>query len=202
MQEQGSAVCFQLDENFLDEEKPLLRSVQRKKTYKPGRDIGGKYGVKVSYGAGAGLDRGQTDVRLLQFYSAGVLSDEKMLEETDFVADAADEIDKREKQELRRVILQRFAGDPSVSLDFIIRAYAIQKEEGIPLVDAYIKAQEEMQAQPQPPEAGMPEGMPEQPAPQEPGAQQLALQKGETEAGAPPIPGEFSPPPLQQVFVK
>lgn len=205
MQEDSARVMFKLDEDpVLDFDKPLIRNIGRKRTYKPTRDIDGAYWLMVNYGAGAGLDRLNTDVRLLQFYSAGVLSAEKMLAETDFVADAADEMDKREKEEIRRVILQRFAGDPTVNLDFIIMAYKLQKERGISLVDAYVAVMEEqeMSSQQQPEEAA---GMGDQgPEAMEPGAQQEALQKGGTDAaaGAPPIPGSFSPPPLQQVFVK
>lgn len=210
VQEQMAAVMFQLDERWLDHEKPLCRSLGRKKTYVPTRDIDGQTKLRVSYSASGGLDTLNNTVRVLQLYSAGLISDKKALEEIDFVDSAEDMITDRELQEQRRIILQRFEGDPTASLDFLIQVYAYQEENGGTLIDAIVEvnkvmaAQVQQQQQEQAAMAGMQPGM-------EPGAEALALQKGATgveqpaaggAAPTPVVPPSFSPAPLQQVFVK
>jgi len=211
MQERSGNIMFQLDEHFLDFEKPLLQSIQRKKTYLPSRDIAGNHRLFVQYGAGAGLDRMNTDVRILQFYSAGLISAEKALSEVDFVGDARSAYEQRQDDEQERIILQRFAGDPSTSLDLLISALKLRRDNGGTFVDALVLAreQEQLAAQQQQQAAGATAQTGLTGAPAEPGAESAALQKGEQPgpaaggAGAPVAPsGGFSPQPLQQVFVK
>jgi hypothetical protein len=203
MQEQGARVMFALDEAKLDFEKPLFRSSGRKKTYVPSRDIHGHYELQVSYGAGAGLDRMNTDVRLLNYYSAGLIPGRRVLAETDFVDDAESWLEERQDEELERVALQRFAGDPTTSLDFLMTVLALKREEGLDFVEAYTTVMQEMQSQ-QPAAAGAQGGMlsPDQAA--APSQEGLAAGAPATPpaAGGEAIPGQFSPQPLQQVFVK
>lgn len=204
MQEQGARVMFALDEAKLDFEKPLFRSSGKKKTYKPTRDIGGKYMLQVSYGAGAGLDRQATDVRLLNYYSAGLIPGRRVLGETDFVDDPEAWLQERQDEELERVALQRFSGDPTTSLDFLMTVLALKREEGLDFVEAYTTVMQEMASQ-QAPAAGGEQGMLSPSQPMAPGAEGLAAGAEATApqpGGAPAIPGQFSPQPLQQVFVK
>lgn len=196
-------VCYGLDETALNFTKPLLRTVESKRSYNPGTDIAGERYILVEYGAGAGLDRNSTDVRILQYRSAQLISAEKALEETDFVGSPADELNRIELEEQRRIIMQRFEGDPTVPLDVLLQVYQYQRDNGGSLVDAAVAVSamgttfSPTTAQPaaQPGEAPVA-------APAEPGEEQVALEKGGTPSGAPPIPGAFTPPPLQQVFVR
>jgi hypothetical protein len=194
--------CFGIDEKLLNFTKPLLRSVGSKRSYNPGKDIDGKRVLFVEYGAGAGLDRNSTDVRILQYRSASLISAEKALEETDFVSSPADELNRIELEEQRRIIMQRFEGDPTVPLDVLLQVYQYQRDNGGSLVDAAVAVKalgvtmSPTTAQP-PTEGAAPEA-----APAEPGEEAVALEKGGMPSGAPPIPGAFTPPPLQQVFVK
>jgi hypothetical protein len=210
MQERAGNTMFQLDEHFLDFEKPLLQSIGKKKTYVPSRDIAGNHRLFVQYGAGAGLDRLNTDVRILQFYSAGLISAEKALSEVDFVGDARSAYEQRQDDEQERIILQRFAGDPSTTLEVLVRALKLRRDNGGPFIDALIQVMDEQQQalqQQQQAAATAQTGLTGAPA--EAGAEQAALQKGGQPGpaagggGAPVAPsGGFSPQPLQQVFVK
>jgi hypothetical protein len=208
MQEQAGSIMFDLDERYLDYEKPLLHSVGTRRTYLPTKDIAGQHRLHVQYGAGAGLDRQNADVRILQFYSAGLISAEKALSEVDFVADARGAYEQRQDDEQERIILQRFAGDPSTSLDLLISALKKRRDNGGTFIDALVAAREEEQiAAQQAQEAAAAAGQTAQTGltgePAEPGAESEALQKGGIPGpAAPPIPGSFSPPPLQQVLIR
>jgi len=193
-QEHLAALAYEVDEKFLDFEKPLVWSVGDKKTYVPSRAIKGHYRLDVSYGAGAGLDRINTDTRLLNFFSAGVLSAETMLNQTDFIPDGTTELERRENEELSRVILQRFAQDPSISLDFVSLVYSIKRDTGVTLIEAYAEAlAQQATAQPE--------------LPAQPGAPELPAGEVVPDAGAPAAAPEelpavtFSPPSRQQVLV-
>ncbi len=166
--------------------------------YLPDRDIGEDYKLKVTYGAGAGLDRLNTDVRLLNYRSSNVISAEKVLEETDFVENAQDELNRVEAEEARRIILQRFEGDMQIPIDALIATYAYQQENGGDLVTAAIavKALGQQFSQPQ---QGTQQAAPpgEVPAEAPPGSQP----SGVPGAAAPQnVPPAFAPPPMQQTF--
>ena len=203
IQHQGAAIMYALDEQHLNFEKPLCRAVGKKKTYTPGRDIDGRRELAVAYGAGAGLDRMTTDTRMLNYYSAGIVPGRRVLAETDFVDDPEAWLDERQNEELERVALQRFAGDPTTSLDFLMTVLNKKREEGLDFVEAYTATMEEMASTQ--PQAGGPGVI----SPAQPGVSGAE----EMQQGAPataPVGGEgvalggagFQPQPLQQVFVK
>lgn len=203
IQQQAARIMFNLDKAHLKDPKPLVASIGNKKQYSPERDIKSNV-VYVSYGAGAGIDRLQTDSRLLQYYSAGVIPAKRMLAETDFVDDPESWLNERQDEELERVALQRFGGDPNTSLDFLIQTLALKRDQGMDFVEAYLAVLEQQQQSSQaeaPAEGGM-----LSPDTQQPGSleeMQRRLQSGEpTTGGAPPVPGQFQPQPIQQVFVK
>lgn len=201
IQHQGAAIMYSLDENHLDFEKPLCRAVGRKRTYKPSRDIDGRYELQVNYGAGAGLDRQATDVRMLNYYSAGIVPGRRVLMETDFVDDPDAWLDERQNEELERVALQRFAGDPTTNLDFLMAVLQKKREEGLDFVEAYNATMAEMQSTQ--PQAGQPGVIsPAQPAVS--GAEEMAKGAPATApiGGAPAVPAQFQPQPLQQVIVR
>lgn len=200
IQHQGAKVMFALDEVHLDFEKPLCRAVGRKRTYRPSRDIDGRYELAVQYGAGAGLDRLTTDTRMLNYYSAGIAPARRVLGETDFVDDPEAWLEERQAEEIERVALQKFAGDPTMNVDFLVTVSKTMREEGLDFVDAYSLVLESMQStQPQPAAEGV--ISPSQPGVA--GAEEMAAGAPATApVGGPAIEGQFSPQPLQQVFVK
>ena len=95
--------------------------------------------------------------------------------------------------------MQRFAGDPSVTLDFVIRVYEIQRDEGVSLVEALSKARAEMPPQEEVPAEGEVAAPEVQPSA---GEQQLALEKGKVPTHPTPGPVRFTPPPYETVFVR
>jgi len=192
-QEQLANIAFQLDEHHLDFEKPLVRAVEKKNTYIPSRDIQGYHRFNVEYGAGAGLDRLNTDQRLQNWYAAGLIPGKMALEQTDFIADAATAMEDRENEELSRVILQRFSSDPSISLDFVAKVWMRKRTTGVTLVEAYAAELEEQQT-----------AQPELPA--QPGAAPVEAQPAAPE-GQPGLPTagtpvQFSPQPLAQYLTR
>jgi hypothetical protein len=204
MQQDSAKVMFGLDKLKLDFEKPLLKHVKRKKTYVPSRDIKDDR-LEVTLGFGSGLDAMSATVQHLQVYGTGVYPAKRMLANFEFVDDAEGYIEERQLEELDRVALQRFAGDPSTNLEFVIAVAAKMDEEGVSFRAAMQAVAAEGIAPQVAPPAGQP-GMPQPPGavPGEPGADQAALQQGAIPGpggAAPPIPGEFSKTPMQQVFV-
>lgn len=205
IQHQGAGVMFALDEAHLNFEKPLCHSVGRKKTYVPTSAIDGRYELAVAYGAGAGLDRITTDTRMLNYYSAGIVPGRRVLAETDFVDDPEAWLDERQAEEIQRVALQRFAGDPTTSVDFLVAVQNRMRTEGEDFVEAYTAMMAEMSSTVPQPQGAQP-GVISPAQPSVSGAE--AMQQGAPATapivggGAPPIPGEFAKTPLQQVFIK
>ena len=192
LQEKLAEVLYGLDVEWLDKEKPLCRAVGRKSMYTPSRDIGKYRKLKVAYGAGAGYDRLNTDVRLQNYYAAGLISGETVLEQTDFVEGAQDELNKREAEEARRILLQRFEGDASIPMDALLATYRYQQEKGGSLIDAALAVQALGQSFTQPGAeqqgvAGVGEAAP-------------PTQEVQGAAPAPSVAPEFAPPPMQQSF--
>jgi hypothetical protein len=204
IQHQGAQAMFALDENHLAFTKPLCRSVGRKKTYDPVADIDGRYELVINYGAGAGLDRLTTDTRMLNYYSAGIIPGRRVLAESDFVDDPESWLDERQNEELERVALQRFAGDPTTSLDFLMTVLQKKRHDGLDFVQAYTQTMEEMpSANPQQPGAAAQPGVISPAQPGVSGAEEMQQGAPATApVGGPAIPGQFAPMPLQQVFVK
>jgi hypothetical protein len=203
IQHQGARVMYALDENHLDYTKPLCRSIGRKNTYRPATDIDGRHELAVELGAGAGLDQQATDVRMLNYYSAGIVPGKRVLAETNFVDDPETWLNERQNEELERVALQRFAGDPTTSLDFLMTVLSKKRNEGLDFVEAYTETMDEMQSTNPAPQGGQP-GVISPSQPDVSGAEEMAQGAPATApvGGAPAIPGQFAPLPLQQVFVK
>lgn len=166
LQEDLVAIAFQLDKTpALDYEKPLPYVVGGRKTYIPSKDIGDNYNIKVEYGAGAGLDRLNADQRLINFNTLGVLSGETVLEQTDFISDARGEMQRRQNEEIDRILLEKWLSTPEVTPEIIGITLKLKKDRGISLSEAWAEVQHQLaevaqeqaaqQAQAQaPPEAG------------------------------------------------
>lgn len=177
MREQLNEVCFRLDERHLNEEKPLIRPVGRRKTYVPKRDIGGKYYTQVIYGAGAGLDRLNADVRVLQHMSMGLISKETAREQIDYLPQDGEEQDRINRELAETALVQKFLAE--APWDMVAKVY-LEMEDGKPMAEAIRKVMEEGQ-EPPPGAAPVPEGPSPLGPPPSPGAalgERLALQKG------------------------
>jgi hypothetical protein len=199
-------VTFKLDEKFLDRPKPLIRSIQRKSTYRPSTDIAGRYHVQVVYGAGAGLDRPNADVRVLQYKGAGLISDETAREQIDFLKDASGERDKISQETTARAIEQRFLADPSTPIDALIELHLAQAE-GASFTDALKRARAIIQRQQQQAAAQTAEGLlSTRGAPVEPGAEAAGLAAGGIPGALPRqeelLELEQQLTPLEQIFVR
>jgi hypothetical protein len=192
LREQLGIVCNRIDEEWLDESKPLIKSVGKQKSYTPSKDIDGWYYHTIEFGATAGLDRVNGDTRVLNHLSARLIDRGTARDQIDYLDDDTQTQDKIDRENLGDAILQRFATDVNVPLSSAIKVFLAM--DGDSLVEAFKEAVPELvaaeqAAQPQTggptaPEAGTP--------PPEGGATPNA-----------PVPAVTLPrAPLQQVFVK
>lgn len=151
-----NAISFKLDEKHKDESKPLTRPVGKRKTYTPGEDIDGVHLNQVIYGAGAGLDRINADVRVLQHMQTGLISKETARAQLEYVDDRSEERDKIDREATRDVLSQKFLAEADAAT---LAEVLEDMESGKSLPEAirdYTKAQPEPVQQP-----GLPEGSPE-----------------------------------------
>lgn len=193
-------VCFKLDETFLDNPKPLVRPVGKKKQYSPSRDIRGQCDSMVLYGAGAGLDRLNADVRVLQHLGAGLISKETARGQIDYLAQDGEEGDQINREMAESAMAQKFLME--APWEVVAQAYK-KMGEGLSLPDAITAVIEEQAQQ----EGGMPQAAPAQTggapaAPESAQTEQLALQKGRTGANAPASEPKFKPEPLTNILVR
>jgi hypothetical protein len=202
LRRQTHYIGFQYDVAKMDYEKPLSRSVEAKTTYLPSKDIKDKFYLNVVYGAGAGLDRQSTDVRLQQYFGNGVISEQTLLENVDFILDPRGEMDMREREELRKVILQRAAGDPSMAMEFLIEVLGVMDDKGFSFSEA-LRAVQEAGVKAQQPQGAQAQGTPEAQAGATAEEQQVQIEKGAVPGGGyTPAPPTFTPPPYGQVFTR
>jgi hypothetical protein len=192
LRRQLNSISFSMDEMFLNTEKALDYPIGRKRTYKPKADIKGNYKNQVVYGAAAGLDRMQADVRVMQLMSAGIISKQDAREQIDFVNNPEGVENRVDLETTQNIILQKFLSEAPA--DQMLKLLAFQAQ-GLNLADALTKLQKEAAAaQPALPA----EGAPVPGAEGQPGAQ---LQQQQIEKGANPPQPAFAPPPLEQIVV-
>lgn len=198
VREQLTSICFELDEKFMDEPKPLLRSVGDKKEYAPARAIKGQYLNRVMYGAGAGLDRMNADVRVLQHLSTGLISKETARKQIEYLSPDGEEHDRINREMAESALVQKFLGE--APWDLVAQVYT-EMDDGKSMPKAITAVMEQQQgAAPSAPAPGMPGPMPQ---PESPATQQLALQKGRTQpAGQPGTEPKLQAPPLANVLVR
>ena len=200
-------VAFKIEETWLDKEKPLMRAVGQKKTYTPSKDIAGNYHHRILFGAAAGLDRQYADVRVLQHAGARFISRRTARTQLDYLDDPTSEQDVIDFEQMGDVLFQRFVANPQTPDSELAEAMAMMGEgkslaETMAAMAPKIAEREKAALAAQAEQAGAvtaPEGA----APEEPGEEALALEKGATEEAGP----EFedirlgTPPPLSQLFV-
>lgn len=199
VRKQLNAICFALDERFMDHPKPLLRPVGKKKEYSPSRDIKGQTDSIVSYGAGAGLDRMNADVRVLQHLGAGLISRETAREQIDYLAQDGEEADRINREMAESALTQKFLSE--APWDVIVQVWD-EMAKGTSMAEAIATVQKASQAEAAAAQAGGPPGTPG-PVPEDPSAAeaQLALQKGGGQAGAPSQP-KLQGPPITSILVR
>lgn len=195
VREQVTAICFELDEKFMNEPKPLVRSVGPKKEYTPSSAIKGLYECQVMYGAGAGLDRMNADVRVLQHLGAGLISRETARKQIEYLSPDGEEHDRINREMAESALAQKFLTEaPWDAVAAVYTAMAGGKSLG----DAI---KEVMEAQAGPEAAPVPTGTPgPAPAGETAAQEQLALQKGRT--GAPGAEPKFMGEPITSILVR
>jgi hypothetical protein len=181
-----------VDENYLNQEKPLYRAVQKRNTYTPSEVFDGWYQHDIMYGAGAGLDKLNADNRILQHLSARLISRQTARAQIDYLTDDSSEQEKIDAENVLDALLQRFATDPSTVMSILATVGTQMEKQGLTLTEALEKVQEQMQAAEQ---AQQQQALPA-------GAPGEALPAGQTgtvaNAPAPALPSA----PVQQVFVR
>lgn len=214
MRRELTAVLAKLDCKYGDEQKPLLRPIQKKNTYKPSRDWDGRFRIEFVYGPSSGIGVINGDQRLVQFNGIGAMSFDTLRSHApDLFPDPEAEGDKIERETNAKAIQQRFLTDPTVTLDTITDVLLLQEQRGLSLVEATMIARREALEKQQAAAAQTPEqaaGELPQPAGPQPGpvdaeAEALALEKGKVpdEGGPEQLDVEQAIPPrtLPQLFI-
>lgn len=197
VREQLNAICFELDEKFMNEPKPLVRSVGAKKEYTPASSIKGMYDSQVTYGAGAGLDRMNADVRVLQHLGAGLISRETARKQIEYLSPDGEEHDRINREMAEQAFAQKFLTEAPWDM---VAAVFTAMADGKSLMDAVKEVMGE-QAQSGPAAAPAPTGTPGPvPAEQSAAQEQLALQKGQT--AGPGTEPEFMGQPITSILVR
>lgn len=202
LREQLGVIAMKIDEKWCNKEKPLWRSIGNKQTYTPAEDINGWYHHTIQYGASAGLNRSEADVRVLQHLGAKLISNELAREQLDYIDDTTVEQARIDREQLSNVLFQRFVADPNTPVSALAEAIT-EMAKGKSLVEVVEKIiptlqQAEQQAQQNAAaKAGTGEATP-------PAEQQQALQAGAgAEATSQLVGGvQFAPSPLQQQIVR
>lgn len=199
----ANTIAMKIDENWLDFPKPLYRAVGSKKMYTPSEDIKGFYYHEISYGASAGLDRQAADVRIIQHKGAGIISDDIARQNIDYLANDPNIQDDIDREQLRKIVFQKFAGDPNTPMSALVTVVELM-EKGKSLPEALQEAAPELVKPPAPqPEQGQLPGMGgPQPGPgPDAGEEQLALEQGGAPSEETIDTTEFNPPPFTQIGI-
>ena len=192
MREDIHRASLACDQQHLDFRKRLLRAVDKKRDYTPGKDIAGNYDVRVVYGAGAGLDRLNADVRVLNHFTSGLISDDTARNQIDYLTDPAGEPDRIEKGLVRKAFMQTTL--PSLPPD-IMADVLIAMEDGDSLREAVQKVRDRIAAAQA--QAQAPEELAAAPAAAPAGPEGLTVATGaQTEQEI-----EYPTPPLAQVLI-
>ena len=203
LREQLDVLCMLIDEKWLDVTKPLIRAVGKKKTYMPSKDIDGWHYHTIEFGAGAGLNKLNTDNRVINHIAARLIDRGTGREQIDYLSDSSSVQEKIDAENVDDALLQRFATDPNTPLSSLAKLSVLMKKEGMSQTEALAIVAPELFAAEQ---AAMP---------QQPGMEPGAMQPGQTpmdmgEQGQPiPAEGTGQTPtpvlpraPMTQVFVR
>ena len=198
LRRQVNVIAMKIDERYLDREKPLWQGIGRKQTYTPSEDIAGWYHHSIQYGASAGLNRSEADVRVLQHMGAGLISKELAREQLDYIDDVTVEQARIDREQLASVLFQRFVADPNTPVSALAEAITAMGKGSslVEVVESIIPAlqkaeQEAKQAAAGGQQMAVPEG-------EDMAAQQQSMEAG----GQLPQDVKFAPSPIQQNIVR
>jgi hypothetical protein len=119
MRQQAQYICSKIEEQWLDEKKPLYYPVGKQRTYTPSKDINGWYHMKFTYGVAAGVDRQTADQRLLAHRGAKAISLETYRDQLEFVDDSTGEQRKIDLEDTMDAFKQRVLMDPRFPLSVV-----------------------------------------------------------------------------------
>jgi hypothetical protein len=185
---QTGVVMNMVDERFMDEQKPLIHPVGKKKTYTPTKDIDGWYHHEITYGAGAGLDKLNADGRVLNHLSARLIPRSVARQQIDYLSDSTSVDEDIDAENVKDALLQRFATDPRTPMSALANVASAMEDDGLSLVQALKAIVPELVTAEQQVQGAAGEAAPAG-APAEPGI---------AAAPAPSLPQA----PLQQVLVR
>lgn len=147
MRSQTLEVLLELDVAHRDFEKPLFKSVDKKTTYVPSRDVGHRTKIFVTYGAGAGMSRQNADTRILNLLGARLIDRGTARDNIEFLRDRTDIQDKIEMENAEDALQQLFWPDPTVPIDVKFRVKSLMQKKGYSLTDAWEEVQAELAAE-------------------------------------------------------
>lgn len=175
LREQLDVILMMIDEKWLDVAKPLIRPVQRKKTYTPTKDIDGWYFHTIEFGASAGLDKLNADNRVLNLVAGRIIDRGTAQEQVDFLSDSSSIQEKIDNENINDALLQRYATDPTTPFSSLLQVSVLMKRDGNSFIEALEKVAPEVIA-----------------------AEQAAIQQANPNAGAPgEVPTEEGAPPAE-----
>ena len=159
--EQFNTICMLIDEQHMDEEKPLYRPVGGKAVYTPSKAINGWYFHEVKFGAGAGLDRLNADTRVQNHLVARLITRKDARREIDYLDDSMASEDGIVAEQVLDAVVQRFTTDPNTQMSSLVRTWLGIKKKGQSFEDALEEVVPDMVAAEkaaQQPEGGPPAG--------------------------------------------
>ena len=207
MRSHWNDVAYRLDKTYLDTEKPLCKAVGRKRTYTPSEAIGEYTKNRVVYGMGAGLDKVNQRVAVLQAQGAGLISKETSREQLEEIPDPTQEQLKIDREVAADILKQKLLQQADLMSTLkVVTAMNDGKDlpEAAKELLVFLEEQAQAAAQSQTAEGAAP-GLPSGVPPEQVAAAQTALEKGGVPGQAPELQSgpevEFAPPPLTQLFV-
>lgn len=218
MRQHINLCAAKIDKKFLNKEKPLSLSSDEEHDYTPGTVFADdNYSNLVLYGAGAGLDRPNARVAILQDLGAGITSKKTAREQTPYILDEEEEGDQKDLEDVQDIYKQKLLqGGDIVTLSYLIvemKKNGKNLDEAADVVAELVKAREERamqmeQAAKQPsapaapaaPETGV--GAPGEP-PGMAGATGPSVPAGPPGImGVPPQPAQLPPAAMEQIFAQ
>lgn len=192
-------IAFKVDAKYLDHPKPLWNPVGKKDEYTPSEDMGKWLHHTIQYGANAGLNRSEADIRIIQHRASGFISKHTARQQIDYIEDASIEQDLIDREAMAEAFFQRMAADQQTKMSTLATA-VIAMSKGKSLMEAIEEvapefvSQEALKAEQEAAAAA-----PQAPAGQAPAEQQAALEAGGTQEQD-FVPPEFQPQPMANII--
>ncbi len=114
-------IAFKCEQVWLDREKALWTSVGSKDTYLPSKDMGKWMQHSIQYGANAGLNRSEADIRIIQHRGSGFISKATARAQIDYIEDQSSEQDLIDREAAADAFFQRLVGDPNTQMSTVAK---------------------------------------------------------------------------------